>query len=361
MPTHADLADRRHVGSHQARLEGSDLELISKGGWDAETPLLVLQPRPTPTHLFYTRSVFGVPEIDIDSYAVAVGGLVGAPRTFALDELRALGETTQVVTVECAGNGRTHMDPVPEGVPWDFGGVSVGDFTGVPLRRVLEEVAPSRGVEEFVFTGADRGVIDEVGELPFEFSLEAEVALGDGPLLVWGMNGGPLPPEHGGPLRLLVPDYYGMVSVKWLTQISAVGEAYGGYFRERYRFFDHPDVADGSKVDRVWVRSLITSPEDGATSARDLEVRGVAWSGHGQIASVAVQVDDGDWLPADQAAIESEHGPVSWSARLSLDPGGHVIAARAADEAGYIQPLTAPWNRLGYANNVVHRVTVTVS
>jgi hypothetical protein len=76
---------------------------------------------------------------------------------------------------------------------------------------------------------------------------------------------------------------------------------------------------------------------------------------------VAVQVDDGDWLPADQTARESEHGPVSWSAHLSLDPGGHVIAARAADEAGYIQPLIAPWNRLGYANNVVHRVTVTVS
>lgn len=340
--------------------EGAITELIPKGRWDAATPLKALQAQPTPSHLFYTRSEFGVPEMDTESWTVTVGGLVDAPGAFTIDQLRALGATTEVVTVECAGNGRSHMDPVPDGVPWDFGAVSVGEFTGVPLGRLLRRAAPDAGVVEFVFTGADRGVIDAVGELPYEFSLDSERALADGPLVAWAMNGEPLPPEHGGPLRLVVPGHYAMTSVKWVTTITAVDAPYRGYYRERYRFFDHPEIADGSKVDLVWVRSLITTPDDGAVSGEDLEILGVAWSGHGPIASVAVQIDDGEWLEAELGAHESEFAPVAWSAPVRLGPGEHVIAARASDEAGNSQPLTAPWNRHGFANNVVHRVRVRV-
>lgn len=335
-------------------------ELIPIRGWDEATPLSALQAEPMPTELFYIRSEFGVPKADVNTWKVTVDGLVDAPQAFTLDELRALDEISEVVIVECAGNGRTLLDPLPEGVPWNLGAVSIGEFSGVPLFRVLEQVEPSDGVVEFVFTGADRGAIDEVGELNYAFSLAAETALGPGPLLVWGMNGEPLPPEHGGPLRLLVPNHYGMTSVKWLTSITAADRPFDGFFRERYRFFDHPRAPEGSKVDRMWVRSLITSPEDGALSGEELEVAGVAWSGYAPVVSVEVRVDEGAWLESALSPQGSEFAPVAWSAPLTLGTGDRVIAARATDAVGNSQPLTALWNRHGYANNVVHRIRVSV-
>jgi len=309
---------------------------------------------------FFVRSNFGVPEGYADSWTMSISGLVETPRTFTVDELRGLGESTEVVTVECAGNGRRFMDPLPEGVAWSLGAVSVGEFTGVPLGRVLDSVGPAADVVDFVFTGADRGVIESVGEMNYQFSLDADVALSDGPMLIWGMNGGPLSPVHGGPLRLLVPGQYGMTSVKWLSEITAIAEPHDGYFRERYRFFEHPEVEDGSKVGPMWVRSLITSPVDGGAADGQLEVHGVAWSGHGPIASVDLRIDDGDWFTADLGPQEGEHAPAPWSASTSLDPGEHSIAARATDGAGNTQPESVPWNTRGYANNAVHRVAVTV-
>ena len=335
--------------------------LIPIDDLNAATPLPALLAGPMPNSDFFTRSNFGTPDADPNSWTMAVSGLVDTPRSFSLDELRALGEATEVVTVECAGNGRRLMDPLPEGVAWSLGAVSVAEFTGVPLRRVLDAVGPAPNTVDFVFTGADHGVIDGAGEINYEFSLPAEVAIADGPLLIWAMNGEPLPPERGGPLRLLVPGHYGMTSVKWLAAIEAIGEAYDGYFRERYRFFKHPEVPDGSKVGRMWVRSLITSPEDGASIGAELDVGGVAWSGSGPISSVAVRVDDGEWVEAQLGPQDSAYRPVAWSIPLPLDSGDHVIAARATDEAGDTQPLSVPWNSRGYANNAVHRVAVTVA
>ena len=335
--------------------------LIPIDALNAATPLDALQVEPMADADFFVRSNFEVPDLDAEAWTVSIAGLVEAPRSFTVDELRALGESTEVVTVECAGNGRRLMDPLPEGIAWSLGAASVAEFTGVPLRRVLDEVGPAVDVVDFVFTGADRGVIDSVGEMSYQFSLDPEVALGDGPMLIWGMNGGPLPPVHGGPLRLLVPGHYGMTSVKWLAEIDAIGAVHNGYFRERYRFFEHPEVEDGSNVGPIWVRSLITSPADGAATGRQLEVGGVAWSGLGPIASVAVRIDDGEWLVAALGGQQAAHAPVSWSASVSLDPGEHAIAARATDEPGNTQPESIPWNSRGYANNVVHRITVTVT
>jgi len=266
-----------------------------------------------------------------------------------------------VVTLECAGNGRTLMEPVPEGTPWHLGAVSVGEFTGVPLSRVLEEVRSDAAATEFVFTGADQGVVEPEGEINYAFSIEAEAALTVGPLLAWGMNGRPLVSEHGAPLRLLVPGTYGMSSVKWLTTITAVDEPFTGHFRLKYRYFEDPSEVDESPVGPVRVRSLITRPEDGTTSGEGVEVEGVAWSGHGRIPSVAVQIDDGEWFQAELGPSGGRFAPTPWSVDASLTAGTHVIAARATDEAGQAQPLAPVWNRHGYGNNSVHRIRVTVA
>ena len=324
-------------------------------------PLKALQVEPMSLQVFYTRSNFGVPEVNMDSWQLTVGGLVDAPRVFSLDDLRELGESTGVVTLECAGNGRTLMEPVPEGTPWHLGAVSVGEFTGVPLSRVLEEVRSEAVATEFVFTGADQGVVEPEGMINYAFSLDAEAALTLGPLLAWGMNGRPLPPDHGAPLRLLVPGTYGMSSVKWLTTITAIDEPFTGHFRLKYRYFEDPSEAEESPVGPVRVRSLITRPEDGATLSEGVEVEGVAWSGHGSIVSVAVQIDDGEWFEAELGPSGGRFAPTPWSVDASLRAGTHVIAARASDEAGQAQPLAPVWNRYGYGNNAVHRIRVTVA
>ena len=335
-------------------------KLVAVDELNAAAPLSALRAGPMPVGDFFVRSIFGVPDVDTDSWTVSISGAVQHPRSLSLEQLQALGDQTRLVTIECAGHGRRLMDPLPEGVPWGLGAASVAEFTGVPLRRVLELVDPSGDVVEFVFTGADRGTIEHVGELNYAFSLDAEVARADGPLLVWAMNNEPLPAEHGGPLRLLVPDHYGMASVKWLTHIDVVDEPYRGYFKERYRFFGHPEMPDGARVDRIRVRSLITDPQDGSNTGAHLDVRGLAWSGFGRIASVAIRVDAGDWLDVEIGRQAFAHDPIAWSRAMSLEPGEHAIAVRATDEAGNTPPIEAPWNKRGYANNAVHEIRVTV-
>lgn len=333
--------------------------LIRVDEWNAGAPLQLLSAAPTPLDAFYTRSNFGVPDVDGDSWHLAVDGLVASPRTFSIDELRGLGASSELVTVECAGNGRLFMEPVPDGTPWGLGAISVGEFTGVPLGAVLDLVEPRDEVTEFVFTGADRGVVEPEGEINYAFSLEAMSAVADGPMLVWEMNGEPLTAEHGAPLRLVVPASYGMCSVKWLTRITAVDEPFDGHFRLKYRYYGDRDELEEAPVGAVRVRALITTPEEGSTTGTGLEVKGVAWSGEGGIASVAVRVDDGEWFQAILGPQQARFAPTPWSAKVSLEPGTHLIAARATDEQGRAQPLTPVWNRNGYANNVVHRIEIS--
>lgn len=332
--------------------------LVPLDDWNAETPLGALSGAPTATELFYTRSNFGVPDGSAAPRELSVGGLVDHPTTFTVDDLEALGATTTTVTVECAGNGRALMKPVPEGTAWGLGAVSVGAFTGVPLATVLEAVGASEKAVEFVFTGVDRGVVEPEGEVNFAFSLDASTARSGNPLLAWALNGSPLPLEHGGPVRLVVPGFYGMCSVKWLTDIAAIDHAFQGHFRRKYRYFGDPLADEGAPVGPIRVRSLITSPADGATVATVVVVTGVAWSGSGAVESVAIRVDDGDWVDARLGPAMAAHAPVEWSANVTVAPGRHEIAVRAIDGAGAVQPESAVWNGNGYANNVIHRIRI---
>lgn len=325
---------------------------------NAAAPLGSLRADAMPSELFYVRSAFGVPEVDLRSWRLSVGGLVGWPDTYSIDDLRAFGESTELVTLECAGNGRLLMDPVPHGVPWELGAVSVAEFTGVALGKVLGPAETAPEVVEFVFTGADRGSVKRYGTVNYAFSLPREEALGGGPMLAWAMNGEPLSAEHGAPLRLVVPGNYGMNSVKWLTTITAVDRPFTGHFRQRYRYFGDPVAPEEAYVGRMRVRSLITSPTDGDEVDGELEIRGIAWSGHGPISAVEVGTDE-EWFDAVLGSPFGWFGPTPWSMSVSLDSGPHTLAARATDTMGNTQPLDPIWNRNGYANNVVHRIGVT--
>ncbi|MEE9298604.1 MAG: sulfite oxidase [Acidimicrobiia bacterium] len=313
-----------------------------------------------PSEMFYVRSNFGVPQVDLRSWRLSVGGLVGLPDTYSIDDLRALGESTELVTLECAGNGRLLMDPVPDGAPWKLGAVGVAEFTGVALRRVLEPAQTAAEVIEFVFTGADRGSVESDGAVNYAFSLTRDEALGGGPMLAWAMNGEPLSVEHGAPLRLVVPGNYGMSSVKWLTTITAVDRPFTGHFRQKYRYLGDPVAPEEAPVGRMRVRSLMTSPADGDEVGGEVVISGIAWSGHGPIAAVEVGID-GQRSDALLGSPFGRFGPTPWSVAVPLDPGPHTLAARATDAVGNTQPLDPIWNRNGYANNVVHRIEVTAS
>jgi DMSO/TMAO reductase YedYZ molybdopterin-dependent catalytic subunit len=293
-----------------------------------------------------------------------VDGWVERALELGLEDLRRLPSRTVVATLECAGNGRRAMTPTPPGTPWGWGAVSTGSFTGVPLRDVLDRARLRAGAVEVAFTGADRGEVAPGRAASFERSLPLDVALAPDTLLVHEMNGAPLTPDHGFPLRLVVPGWYGVASVKWLTRVTVLRQPLEAFYQtEHYVYDGEPGTPGRAPVTRMRVRSLIARPAEGAElRAGAVEIAGAAWSGDGAIREVAVTTDGGRaWRAAALEPAASPYAAVLWSLRWDAPPGEHVIASRASDAAGGIQPLEAVWNALGYGNNVVQRVRVRVA
>lgn len=340
-----------------------DLRVLEESPFNAEVSLRQLV-EPRPGGAFYVRNHFEVPDLDPRSWRVAVDGAVEEETSLGLEQLEALPRRSLAVTLECAGNGRTGMDPVPSGTPWNLGAVSTARFTGTPLRALLERVGLEPGAREVLFVGADAGEVAGGRTEAFARSLPRDEALEGDALLAWEMNGRPLPPDHGRPLRLVVPGWYGMASVKWLTRIRALTEPFEGWYQtERYVYRGEGGTPDGTPVTRMRVRALVATPRDGAeVEGPDVPVRGAAWSGHGDVVGVEVSDDGGEsWEPAELGEPVSRHAAVPWRYRWRPETGGrHTLMARAADAAGHSQPLEPRWNENGYGNNAVQRVNVRV-
>ena len=326
---------------------------------NAETPLSALQHPVTPTELFYRRNHFPIPEIDPEEWRLRVEVGPDDVRAVSLAQLQALPQRTVRVTLECAGNARTGMEPRPPGTAWGVGAVSTGDFTGTPLRSLLDPASLPPGAVEVWFRGGD-ATPDH--PRPYDRSLPLEVALHEDTLLVWEMNGEPLPPAYGFPVRLVVAGWYGMAAVKWLTDVRVLSEPFTGFYqRDEYVYLGEEGVPEGEPVARMRVRSLITHPVEGDRLAGgEIAVQGTAWSGSGPIARVEVSADGGvTWQAAELEPPVSPFGAQRWSLAWSPSTAGsYTLLARATDAAGNTQPLRAPWNRLGYGNNACHAVTV---
>lgn len=328
---------------------------------NAETAMADLGGGTVPGDRFYVRCNFAVPRIDVATWRLELAGAFDHPRSWSLAELRTLPPMQRTITLECAGNGRTLMMPTPSGTPWGLGAVGFARFGGVRLADVLAASALRSAAVDLVFTGADRGTVEPEGSVPYEFSLDIATATSEGPMLAWTMDGEHLSPEHGFPLRLVVPGHYGMRSVKWLTRITATDRSFDGHFPRRYRYRGELGLPDGTPVGPMRVRSLITHPADGDRLAGgQIAVRGIAWSGHGPITSVEVQAG-GTWMPARLGRPADDAAPVTWALDWTPHaPGTHALAVRATDAAGHRQPESSIWNEGGYGNNVVHRIGVTV-
>jgi DMSO/TMAO reductase YedYZ molybdopterin-dependent catalytic subunit len=318
-----------------------------------------------PTARFYVRNNFPIPNLDPSGFRLQVTGLVERPLTLSLHDLHNMRSHAEVVTLECAGNGRTQFDPPVPGERWQYGAVSTAEWSGVPLADILDRAGVRAGACEVRFRGADGGEVDNKrGSIRFERSLTADQARGSGAILAYAMNGEPLPIQHGFPLRLVVPGWYGVASVKWLTEIEVTDQPFQGHYQtEKYVYYwDRTGKDTREPVTLQRVRALITDPAPGQEAGPgELVVRGLAWSGAAPIAKVEVSVNGGDWHEARLVGERQRHSWQWWELVATFDrPGDVTLRARATDLAGRTQPERAEWNRLGYGNNGIHEVTARI-
>jgi DMSO/TMAO reductase YedYZ molybdopterin-dependent catalytic subunit len=330
-------------------------------------PLEALRHEITPIGLHYLLIHFDIPLVDEQTWRLEVGGRLQRPLVLSLDEIKARPSRTVAVTLECAGNGRALTSPRAASQPWLMEAVGTAEWTGTPLAPILEEAGLETDGIEVVFTGLDRGFQGDVEHL-YERSLPlAEVLRGD-VLLAYAVNGQALPPQHGFPLRVVVPGWYGMTHVKWLQSITVVDEPFRGWQQEVAYHVRESEEDSGRPVTRMLPRALLVPPgiPDFFTRTRYLEsgpcvVEGRAWSGGGPIERVEVSVDGGGtWGGANLGEPVSEFGWVGWTFDWLAEPGEHEVCCRATDAKGQTQPDSSQWNLDGFCNNAVQRVPVVV-
>jgi DMSO/TMAO reductase YedYZ molybdopterin-dependent catalytic subunit len=349
--------------------EAISFEELALAARNHALPLEALRYDVTPVGLHYLLIHYDIPELDPDSFRLVIGGRVRQPVRLDLAGLRARPRVTHRVTLECAGNGRALLEPRPVSQPWLTEAVGTAEWTGTPLAPLLREAGIVDGAVEVVFTGADHG-IERGAEQDYQRSLPLADALAEAVLLAYEMNGAPLPPQHGAPLRLVVPGWYGMAQVKWLRAIEVVDAPFQGFQNAvAYRFRERPEEP-GEPVTRMAPRALVRPPgfPDFMSRVRSMtagacRLDGRAWSGYGPVTRVEVTTDgDASWAPARLDPADGR--PWAWR-RWWYDwdaaPGRHTLSARATDATGRTQPLTPPWNRGGFANNLVQRVDVIVT
>lgn len=333
-------------------------------------PLEALRWDVTPIGLHYLLSHYDIPEVDPAAWTLEVDGRVARPLRLSLGDLTSRPARRVTVTMECAGNGRAQLLPRALSQPWLVEAVGTAEWTGLPLRHVLEEAGPLDDALEVVFTGLDRGAEEDEAVEFYQRALPLAEAMADDVLLAYGINGGPLPPQHGHPLRLVIPGWYGMGNVKWLCRVTVVSEPFTGFQnRVSYRLRQTPEEL-GAPVTRMEPRALMVPPgaPDYYTRRRLLspgpcELFGRAWSGWGPVAGVEVSVDGGATWHEAKLSDEPASRYAWWSWTWTWDasaPGDYELCCRARDASGRVQPLEAPWNLQGFANNAVQRVPVTV-
>ncbi len=324
----------------------------------------------TPVGMHYLLIHFDIPIVDLVSYELPVTGRVHSPLRLSLEDIKTRPAVTMPVIMECGGNGRAHLSPRPISAPWREEAVGCSEWTGTPLRPILEEAGLLDDAVEVLFTGHDRG-IDQGIEHDFERSLPLEDALREEVFLAYEMNGQPLPPQHGSPLRLIVPDWYGMASVKWLKEISVLSEPFDGVQQAVAYNYRQSEDDPGVPVTRKRPHALMAPPgiPDFLSRKRHLPVgptliEGRAWSGFGPIERVEFSPDGGQtW---HDTSLGQPAGPYAWHPWRhewdARETGEYELCVRATDSTGRTQPTDSEeaWNQGGYGVNTVQRVLVRV-
>ena len=356
-------------------LAGKDgLTLLNDLPLNAETPAHLLDDAITPTSRHFIRNNGLPPEnVDAAGWTLAVDGLVNNPAVFSINELRARFEVvTMALTIECGGNGRAFFDPPVGGEQWTMGAVGCAEWTGVRLADVLKNVGVRPGAVYTAHYSADTLVSGDEGKLPISRGVPIAKAMTGNVLIAFAMNGGPLHRHNGAPLRLVVPGWPGACSQKWLRRVEIRDQVHDGpkMTGTSYRVPRYP-VAPGDRVpeedfdiiERMPVKSLVTAPEHGAVVAREIEVRGHAWSGDRTVSAVDISTDLGrTWMAAELDAPVNPGAWQNWRRRIAFPQAGYYeVWSRASDSEGDVQPFAIDWNPKGYLNNSVHRIALRVT
>ncbi len=349
--------------------EGIGLDELSLAARNHGMPLEALRYDLTPAGLHYLLVHYDIPAADEASWRLSVDGLVAAPLSLDLAEIRARPRVTLPVTIECAGNGRARLNPRPVSQPWLVEAVGTAAWTGTSLAPLLREAGVDESAVDVVFTGADHGVERGV-EQDYQRALPLAEALSEGPLLVYEMNGWPLPVQHGFPLRLVIPGWYGMAQVKWLERITVLGSTFDGFQNAVAYRVKSTSEETGEPVTRIRPRALMIPPghPDFMSRARFVDVgrhelAGRAWSGLAPVTRVEISTDAGaTWQDARLEPPLGEWAWCRWTAEWTVtEPGRYELLTRATDASGAVQPVDQPWNVQGMANNMTQRVPVIVT
>lgn len=340
-------------------------KVVTPGPENSETPLEQLTSWVTPNRLFFVRNHFNPPPApDPAAWELVLEGLVSRPSRWTAAELAALPQHSVFATVECAGNGRSFLREKAAGVQWGAGAIGHAEWTGVRLRDLLGPAGIKAAATEIIFEGADHGVED--GQpLNFSRSLPLAKALDPDTLVALRMNGEPLDANHGAPLRLFVPGWYGVASVKWLRRMRVIDHPYQGYFQTVKYSVDRPagpakrrePLGPGS------VKSEILFPRAGTRlPAGTVRVAGLAWAGEERVARVDVSTDGGrTWHAAHLTGLRQPYSWCQWESLWTVTaPGNYALVARAHSESGRTQPFEYDPDNLGYLINTVRPVEVTV-
>jgi DMSO/TMAO reductase YedYZ molybdopterin-dependent catalytic subunit len=339
----------KHYVDNSAELSSAGMIIRQKEPKNLEAPFDRIDSYLTPTELFYIRSHFPVPNLDRGSYRLRIDGAVGNPFTLSYEELRSMRSETRVATLECAGNSRVFLVPQVQGAQWELGAVSNAEWTGVPLRALLERADLAEDSCEIVLEGADRGTPKEEPVPPhpisYAWSLPRAKAIQPEVLIAYQMNGRDLPRDHGFPVRAIVPGHYGMASVKWLTHIHVVRESFDGYWQTSdYAYWAS---IDGKPVRRalgeMQLKSEIARPRvyETLASNRIYTVFGAAWAGETDVVEIAVSTDGGrTWVGAEFLDPVRRHVWRRWKFDwlTPKEPGQYTLLARAKDANGLVQP-----------------------
>jgi DMSO/TMAO reductase YedYZ molybdopterin-dependent catalytic subunit len=335
-----------------------------------EMPFSILDQFITPTKSFYVRTHFPIPAIDRDAWWLHVEGEVEKPFAINYEELLKLESLTMAVTLECAGNNRNFLEPKVKGVQWGLGAVGTAEWTGVPLSILLDRAKPKSRACEVILEGADRGMLEDPksppGELTFARSIPLEKARAD-VLLAYKMNGGNLPPEHGFPLRAIVPGWYAMASIKWLQRIVVTDQSFTGYYQTiDYAYWKRRgDIAELTPLSEMQVKAEIARPAEGETlpTNTSVRVRGAAWACDAQITKVEVSTDSGaTWSNAKLIGESNLNAWRFWEFnwRTPSQPGKQILIARATDSLDRTQPVLRDPDRGTYMINHLLPIEVQV-
>jgi DMSO/TMAO reductase YedYZ molybdopterin-dependent catalytic subunit len=311
---------------------------------NSETPLEGVRSWVTPNRLFFVRNHFEVPALNLETWRLPVGGCVERPMEWSWEDLNELPERSVFATLECAGNGRSFLAQRVHGVQWGAGAIGHAEWTGVPLRILLQKAGIKPEANEVLFEGADCGSESDHPEpMAFARSLPLAKALDPDTLLATRMNGEPLEPIHGFPVRLLVPGWYGVASVKWLKRVEVIREPFLGYFQSTKYTIQQSGSGGPERVivGPMALKSEIIRPRAGETfGVGTNRLFGVAWAGQEAVARVEVSTDGGrHWCAAD---LIGPRAPYSWTMWEYLwevaQPGEYTLLSRTVSASGQVQP-----------------------